>query len=86
MIDFPLERPAGLSDDEWEHYVHHALSLLMGYTPVRTGRLRAGWNIAHLDGDSAMITNDVPYAGFVDAGTPHMYPRDMTGHTLRELM
>lgn len=80
MIDLPLERPEGMSDQDWNAYLQRALKLIKSFTPVRTGRLRDGWTIGDLG-----LQNDVPYAEFVNDGTPRMSARDMTGRTLGAL-
>ena len=86
MFEFPLTRPEGLTDRQWQAYVRRALQLIKSFTPVRTGRLQAGWQLGDLGGDKATIINDVPYAPYVNDGTPRMAPRDMTGQTLGALM
>lgn len=86
MFEFPLDRPEGMSDKQWAAYVKRAVAFIKSVTPVRTGRLQAGWKLSDLGGEQAMITNDVPYAGYVNDGTPRMAPRDMTGQTLAYLM
>ena len=70
MIDFELPRPSGLTDDQWEAYVERALQLVKKFTPVKTGKLRNGWTLADLSGDYALLNNDVPYAEYVNDGTP----------------
>lgn len=42
---------------------------------VRTGRLRAGATKRQINQYSGEITNDVPYAGFIEVGTRKMAPR-----------
>lgn len=86
MIDFELPRPPGMPDEEWEAYVDQALKLIKKYTPVKTGKLRDGWTLADLSGDYALLSNDVPYAEYVNDGTPYMAPHNMTGLTLAALM
>ena len=51
-------------------------------TPVRTGRLKAGYEKVEASalGDRAASVNEVPYAGFVDLGTTKMAPRNMRQH------
>jgi hypothetical protein len=85
MFDFELQRPDGMDDDTWEAYVDQALKLIKKYTPVKTGKLRNGWSLADLNPYSAIISNDVPYAEFVNDGTPYMAARNMTGLTLAAL-
>ncbi len=53
-------------------------------TPVRTGRLRDGWDFKVNDA-VLEISNDVPYAVYVEYGTPFMAPRGALTTTLMEL-
>jgi len=49
-------------------------------TPVRTGRLAAGWRVAEGDRKgSRLVVNDVPYAHFVEYGTRDMAAEPMIG-------
>ena len=45
-------------------------------TPVRTGKLKAGWESIIVD-TTVLITNDVPYAGYVENGTRYFQGRGM---------
>lgn len=68
-------------DDEVASKIQsYALNFLRDVTPVRTGRLINGWNVAVV-GSQVLVTNDVEYAGFVDGGTSRMAARDMTSQT-----
>lgn len=49
-------------------------------TPVDTGRARAGWVV---NGD--VISNDVPYIGYLEMGTPRMAPFGMVRTTMEEV-
>jgi HK97 gp10 family phage protein len=51
-------------------------------TPVRSGRLRAGWRVGRLADGDPTVTNEVDYAPFVEYGTRHMPPRAMLGRAL----
>lgn len=65
--------------------------LLPGLTPVKTGRMRASWNVDA--GDRILrITNraqnkqGTQYAGFVDLGTSKMKPRHITKQAMEQAM
>lgn len=53
-------------------------------TPVRTGALQAGWETVPTD-VGFQLTNDMDYAIYVEAGTPHMAPRGMVATTILEI-
>jgi len=58
---------------------------LRGRTPVETGRLREGWQVGRGDRDGEReVTNDVPYARYVEFGTIHMAAEPMIGPVLAE--
>jgi hypothetical protein len=46
---------------------------------VRSGTLRAGATKRQVNQYSGELTNDVPYAGFIEEGTQHMPPRRPLG-------
>lgn len=46
-------------------------------TPVKTGTLKEGWELEKTDKDTVTVKNDVPYAGYVENGTPKMDGRFM---------
>jgi len=52
-------------------------------TPVQSGALQDGWHVTN-EGDTIVIENPVPYAAFVEYGTPYMEPRAMLRTTLAE--
>lgn len=58
----------------------YTLNYLRDVTPVRTGRLINGWNVAVV-GSQVLVTNDVHYAAYVDGGTSRMSAREMTSQT-----
>jgi len=45
----------------------YALSIVRDNTPVRTGRLRDGWEIQNDLSSTMRISNPVPYAPYIDA-------------------
>lgn len=45
---------------------NYALSTIRKLSPVRTGRLRDGWEI-NRESDTLRVINEVPYAVYVDA-------------------
>lgn len=51
-----------------------ALDRVNDNTPVRTGRLKSG-NHLLVNGNEATISNDTPYAIYVEYGTRHMAAR-----------
>ena len=44
----------------------YALSTIRSITPVRTGRMKAGWEIENNLSETMRISNPVPYAVYVD--------------------
>lgn len=46
---------------------------------VRTGKLREGAKKRQINQYSGEVTNEVPYAGFIEVGTKHMAPRRPLG-------
>ena len=56
----------------------YAISILRGNTPVVTGRLSAGWEVAAKSSNTSFkIDNRVPYAPFVD-GKRQIVERSMS--------
>ena len=68
----------GLEPTQWRAAADAMMAYLKSETPVRTGRLQAGWRM-NFGGSSVSFVNDTPYAEYVNDGTPRMYPRNMTG-------
>ena len=79
MFEYELARPEGLTDVQWNSYVKRAMKTLRALTPVKTGQLRDGWAIGDQTQDGVTFVNEVPYATYVNDGTPRMAPRNMTG-------
>lgn len=48
-------------------------------TPTETGRLAGGWKVELVDGTRWVVTNDVPYARYVEFGTKYVAPAAMLG-------
>jgi hypothetical protein len=48
-------------------------------TPRDTGRLAAGWHVVDRPKGRFVVTNDVPYARFVEYGTKDVRPVAMLG-------
>ena len=53
-------------------------------TPVDTGRLQEGWQ-SEVTPTHINISNDVPYAGYVEMGTAHHAPVGMAAATVNDL-
>jgi len=68
----------GLDAASWQAACEDMLEHLKSVTPVRTGFLQSEWRM-RVSPQSVTFTDDVPYASFVNDGTPNMAPRDMTG-------
>jgi hypothetical protein len=79
MVEYELTRPDGLTDYRWQQYIKRAMKTLRALTPVRTGDLQAGWDIGDETPNGVMFVNEVPYAQFVNDGTPRMGAVNMTG-------
>lgn len=54
----------------------YGIGLLQGYTPVRTGRLKAGWSVIR-EGQGLTWANATPYGAYLEFGTRFMKPRPM---------
>lgn len=54
---------------------------LKANTPVKTGKLRDGWSVMQTK-KGLGITNQTPYAIYVEMGTKHMRPRNMLKNSL----
>lgn len=54
---------------------------LKANTPVKTGRLRDGWSVMQTK-KGLGITNQTPYAIYVEMGTKHMKARNMVSNSL----
>lgn len=48
-------------------------------TPVRSGRLRAGWQVVRTGPDAFRVENDVPYAETIELGTQRRPGAHMLG-------
>ena len=55
---------------------------VMTNTPVLTGYLRSRWTYVVTQKGNVTISNDAPYAAFVEYGTYHMAPRAFTRRTI----
>ena len=53
-------------------------------TPVASGRAQAGWESSIANGQG-IISNDVPYIGFLETGTSKMAGNFMVRNTLEEV-
>ena len=78
MLSVTVDRPDGLSNEEWADLCETLGVYAREVTPVRTGELRDGWE-TKITRNEVTIKNSVDYAGYVDQGTKYMAPRDMTG-------
>lgn len=56
-------------------------AMVQATTPVRSGRLRAGWETNRVD----TVYNEVPYSDFVEAGTKRMRGRFMLRDSLEAI-
>lgn len=52
---------------------------------VRSGTLRRGAKKRQINQFSGEVTNDVPYAGFIETGTRHMAPRRPLGNAVDQV-
>lgn len=80
-----------LKNGKYKKYVEEALQEARDYaetavkarTPVRTGELKANWQVGKSK-TSVTFSNQTPYAAFVEYGTRRMKPRAMMQKTLPE--
>lgn len=73
---------AGL-DTALKLFAEESVARIKRRTPSVTGTLRDGWQ-SSVTSDSITISNDVPYAGFVEYGTNKVAPRAMVRTTAEE--
>jgi hypothetical protein len=59
-------------------------ALIKAKTPIDTGLLKSDWQVK-LEGQGLRITNNAPYAGFVEFGTRKMAPRAMMTSSMPEI-
>jgi len=73
--------------DETNDYIDDLHKGVKEKTPVRSGRAQRGWEKHNINklGDEGGISNDVPYIGYLEDGTPKMAPFNMVKSTLIEL-
>jgi hypothetical protein len=77
MPSTTIDRPARMTDEEWQEACKRLGVVAKASTPVKTGRLRDGWSV-NASANSVTLSNDVPYADYVDKGTSRMSARNMT--------
>ena len=66
-------------DPAVEHVANGITANAAARTPVETGRLRGGWKVGKTRDGGREVSNDVPYARFVEYGTKHNQARAMLG-------
>lgn len=71
-------------DDFIQEFADEFLDRVARRTPVRTGRLKAGWDV-EVSTDEITVENNVPYAGFVEDGTEFMSGAHMLKTTVSEI-
>lgn len=64
-------------------FMDEFLTRVQERTPVDTGFLQKNWEAA-VQGDLIIISNDAPYAGYIEYGTPRIAPFAMLGQTVAE--
>lgn len=64
MFDVTIQRPEGLTSDQWEKIAEQIPQLLARATPVRTGHLKASWDEPNISSDSVHVTNSADYAKY----------------------
>ena len=62
----------------------YALSLIKSRSPVKTGALKAGWQIT-VGNNGLTYTNPVPYTIYQEMGTVHIEPRAMLTQSIPEI-
>lgn len=92
QADKHIRKAISASLDETSEFAKTTFQRL---TPVRTGNLKAGWEVEKLGWDSIEVDNPVPYAIFVDSrfaitqkSIPQIekfFNQSTTNHTLKEL-
>lgn len=82
LLNTPLlkRRVREATDNALEDTAVFYSALLKSVTPVKTGALRAGWNVKKSN-SGLEVTNPVPYAVFLERGTTRMRARNMVGST-----
>lgn len=61
---------------ELEGIANQGFSEIVSNTPVRTGYLKSRWRIDLPGGGAFVMSNDAPYAAFVEFGTGRMEGRN----------
>jgi hypothetical protein len=79
MFTATIDRPAGLTDDQWDKAALSAYDTLLAETPVATGNLLNSWSSPRVSDSTMTVTNSADYAEFVFEGTSRMAPRDAPG-------
>lgn len=68
-----------------QEWMAEFLQRVKAKTPVATGTLRSAWQGEMHDTESFTVSNDTPYASYVEYGTVHMAPVGMLTSTLNEV-
>lgn len=83
-VEAIFDQYAATLDAFKEKFTEEFLTRVQMRTPVRTGVLRDGWQ-GDISGDLITISNEVPYAEYIEYGTPHIAPFAMLGQTIAEV-
>lgn len=67
-----------------EEFANEFLERVKARTPVKTGLLQRSWE-SEIDEDAIVISNDVPYAQYIEYGTPKIAPFAMLEQTVAEV-
>jgi hypothetical protein len=78
------QKPTKQIKDAAEETKSYALSLIRARSPVKTGALKAGWQI-DVGSNGLVYRNEVPYTIYQEMGTRYIEPRAMLTQSLPEI-
>lgn len=82
-MDEVFKRLEASLDDFAAEWVDEFVGRVQARTPVKTGALRAGYDV-QVDDNGVTVTNSQPYFWFIENGTRHISPVRMVERTLQE--
>lgn len=81
-----LKRIDQIMNQVQDKFVEEGFKTVRSKTPVRTGKLKNGWNTDPAPfGRQASIDNNVDYANYVEQGSPTVRPHKMAAQTVQTL-
>ena len=78
------QKPTKQIKDAAEQTKAYALALIRARSPVKTGALKAGWQV-NVTGNGLTYTNPVPYTIYQEMGTVHFPAKAMLSSSIPEI-